>query len=756
MTVDVKIWGIVQGVGFRPFVSRLAAVNGITGWVANEGGHVHIVATGTRDAIVRFLAGLAGENDGPAAVVHMETNYAVEPQTFDCFTIIESSKGKDDLVFLAPDLAICPECERELFTATDRRYLHPFISCMQCGPRYSILDQVPYDRDNTTMVDFKMCSFCAGQYGDFGDRRYHAETISCHDCGPQLLWTGLGGQTERFVALAAAVKALNTGKIVAVKGIGGYHLACTPFCTETVDNLRELKGREAKPFAVMFRNLAEVKKFCQVSVKAAQLLTAREKPIVLLPRKSSAIVASVYKLSRYLGAFLPYTPLHHLLLRETGPLIMTSANISDQPIIKDDAVMLGIKHHHLAGVLFNRRQIRIGIDDSVVRSTGSGEQVIRRARGYAPVPVYLGPVSDRPVMLLATGGQLKNTFCLTKQNFAYLSQHIGELDNVEAIAVYQHNIERMTSLLRIQPEAVCCDLHPDYTTTKFALRYAQAKGVQLFRLQHHFAHIAAVLAEKQIFEPVIGVAFDGTGYGTDGKIWGGEFLLCTPQGFERVAHLQYVPMLGGDAAIKEAWKTACMYLDHAGLEAAIEEEKWPLLKAALLAGVNTISSSSMGRFFDAASAILGLQRVATYEGECAIQLENKAAEYGADRPRGKPYRYQLQAQDGKIIVDVGPCICDLVTAKTAMVPLPVIAYNFHYTVADLTANVCELLREKYRVNRVVLSGGVFQNAILFDLTVDMLQRRNFTVAFNSVVPPNDGGVSLGQAFAGTYLLRGEI
>lgn len=756
LTIEYSIWGVVQGVGFRPFIARLADENNVKGYVYNLGGGVCITATGRQEDLDSFERGIVEEKPQPSEIVHLEKRILDEVRDFRDFTISESIEGENDMTFISPDLSICSNCEKELMEASDMRYLHPFISCMECGPRYSITDRIPYDRENTSMVEFDMCELCAGQYTDRENRRFHAQTISCHHCGPQLVYSERGGvEHEREAALEKAMETLNSGGIIAIKGIGGYHLACSALDVASVRKLRILKGREAKPFAVMFRDMEEIRKYCKVSEKESRLLTGKEKPIVLLEQKDTALPEEVSKGSRFTGCFLPYTPLQRLILDGTPPLVMTSANISDSPIIKEDAEMLQMLGDDLAGVLRNGRDIRTGIDDSVVKAIGDDVQFIRRARGYVPLPVYIkGIGKGYSGDILTLGGQTKNTFCLLKQSaglkgsLAYVSQHIGDLDDLGTYESYLWNIGHMKDLLRAKPERLCCDLHPGYASTA----YAEQQGAEVLKVQHHYAHIASVMAEKGICEEVIGVAYDGTGYGTDGKIWGGEFLLCSPSGYRRAAHLDYVPMPGGDSSVREAWKSAAAYLHASGLESCIKDERWGLLKKALDSKLNVVESSSMGRLFDAVSSILGISHTAGFEGECAILLENKAAGYihNNEEKHIKAYGFDINDINGVYNVNMNSCIRGIVEDRELKADAAAIAYRFHRTVAAMTTETCRRLRDKYGIRKVALSGGVFQNGILFGMVLKELRYNGFEVFYNTFVPTNDGGISLGQAFAGLY------
>lgn len=756
LTIEYHIWGVVQGVGFRPFIARLADKYGLKGRVYNQGGGVYMTVSGQAGALESFEKDITDYKPQPSEIVHLEKRILDKVRDYSDFSISASTGGENDIAFISPDLSVCESCEKELADPSDPRYRHPFISCMECGPRYSIIDSVPYDRDSTSMVDFRMCGFCIGQYTDMDERRFHAQTISCHNCGPQLEYTDLAGTEKNGgKALQKAVAVLNCGEIIAVKGIGGYHLACSALDEDAIKRLRLFKGRENKPFAVMFRDMHEIRKYCWVSKKEALLLQGKAKPIVLLEHISRDIPEEVGKGSRFTGCFLPYTPLQKLILENTPALVTTSANISDSPIIKEDEQMLSMLGGALAGVLHNGRAIRVGIDDSVVRAVGEDVQFIRRSRGYAPLPVYIKS-KDYCYKgdILAMGGQTKNTFSLVKHSdrmsgsLAYLSQHMGDLDELRTYENYISNIEHMKKLLDIRPERICCDLHPGYRSTS----YGQSLGGELVNVQHHYAHIASVMAEKGIFDRVIGIAFDGTGYGTDGKIWGGEFMICSPFGYSRAAHLDYVPMPGGDASVREAWKSAAAYLHSAGVESNIRHEGLELLKSALSNRINTIDSSSMGRLFDAVSSILDISHTAAFEGESAILLENRAAQYLRDTGGGDigGYSFGIESFEGIYKIKMTECIKGIVEAKSAKADTAEIAYRFHRTVVDLTTETCRLLRDSHGISKVAVSGGVFQNAVLFSMLVRELKKSGFEIYYNTMVPPNDGGIALGQAFAGIY------
>lgn len=783
-TFQIRIWGVVQGVGFRPFVHRIAKAHDLRGFVSNNGACVLIVIQADDKQLDNFLHDLENKKPQSSEIIRMDVSemdcgnfdsrsplnkcfvsiggaICDHDSCFDQFKIGPSTDACDNQVFISPDLAVCDKCMEDLFNGDNRRYLHPFVSCMECGPRYSIIECVPYDRENTTMFDFFMCNSCLEEYTSIGDRRYHAQTISCHQCGPQLKFRQSVRDKEVTGAEAfeASVEMLKAGKVLAVKGIGGFHLCASAFDTNAVEALRQLKGREEKPFAVMFDDLSEIDKYCYVSEEERELLVSREKPIVLLKRKESDISASVYKSSRYLGCFLAYTPLHKMLISSCGPLVMTSANVSGEPIIIDEERVMTLDGSILSGVLYNERRILTGIDDSVIKvSRGKGIQFIRRARGFVPLPLYLGDEVKNAGSVLACGSDLKNTFCLTQNGYAYLSQYGGDLEEVGNYVTYKQNIERLKKLLRINPETVCCDLHPQYQSSKFA----REMGIRVLEVQHHYAHILSVMAENNLQKQIIGVAFDGTGYGTDGNMWGGEFLVASTDGFIRAGHLMYVPLLGGDSSVKEAWKTAYSYLYSSGLEAYIKDERWPVIKAALEHKVNMVLSSSMGRLFDAVSSLAGIKDYSEFEGECAILLENYAADYmclnnlqdifeniefdGA-YSWYKPYKYDIIHNNGVLVGDMKRCIGEIVSESRKGTDKATIAWRFHITVIDYVVKMCTKLRSLYKIDEVALGGGVFQNSVIFEGVVSMLTNKGFKVYFNTKVPVNDGGISLGQAYA---------
>ena len=819
-TVKIKIWGIVQGVGFRPFVAKLADRLEMRGEVLNIGGLVDIVLTDTQERINAFLDALKKEKPLPAEIVHIRIE-ELPYRDFDGFTILDSDEGDDEAAMIPADLSICPDCLKELKDPANPRYMHPFISCMICGPRYTIIDKIPYDRENTAMIEFPMCDFCHGEYTDRKDRRYHAQTVSCHDCGPMLKYRfseskgvqrdacSLGvigiNADERIMdravfPLLEAVNLILAGKIIALKGVGGYYFVCSPFIETAVQKLRRLKNREEKPFAVMFRDMEQIRRYCHATNEEETLLLSSAKPIVLLERKNQTpqslkrlqkeICPEVYKTSRYIGAFLPSMGLQHMLIDFCGPIIATSANLSDMPIINEDEEMFALQdaleyeadgEKLLAAVFYNERKIRIRLDDSVVRVIDGQPQMIRRSKGYAPVPLYINQRLGKEDMILATGGQLKASFSLSKGSFSYVSQYFGDLESMEAERLYEENVERMAQLFRIKPNLVVSDLHPLYYTTGFAERYSQQNGIELIRVQHHHAHVASVMAEHDLQGPVIGVSFDGTGFGTDGAVWGGEFLLCEDDEFKRAAHLEYIQMLGGDSSMKEGWKSAYSYLYHYQRKADIDfcptesadprgyfveptnprwrpdepaDPRWPMVKAGIQHKINTIQSSSMGRLFDSIAAYAGIHEYNRYEGECAIMLENAAAEAISEglEPWTMNFVINEQEHDRPIQISAREIFRRVQEAKDAGIDQRRIALGFHYGVAEMIHTVCNRIRKEKGIDKVALTGGVFQNKILMDKTLQLLRGDEFLTYYNVSVGPNDGGVCLGQNYIGMKYL----
>ncbi len=917
ITKRIKAFGIVQGVGFRPLVYRMAKKLGVKGFVRNVGGYVEIAVQSGAEQLEEFCMELSNLHSVGVEIIKIEAEEITQEQALSNLPthfwsklgeeevwkdfIIVESKSSEEVPILPPDLPICPKCQEELFDEDNRRYHNPFISCMSCGPRYTIMEEVPYDRHTTTMVDFPMCPSCYEEYKSPDSRRFHAQTISCNECGPYLLlreyssihgknhseskqeklnlsasrqdklnisvfgkdelicnklnrgedsqgelnqsnvnqsdinkaeWNDKGilsleknsankgdetlglkmasssikkftnRYSENEEALVRAVSILKDGGIVAVKGIGGYHLVCSPFIEETVVNLRRLKGREEKPFAVMFPDLGELEEYCRIGEEEKALLLSNARPIVLSYMEKDRMAPSTNKGSMYCGAFLPYTPLQLLLTKECGPLIMTSANLSNQPIIKDDDKMCSLWSPYLKGVLYNSRRIVRTVDDSVAKIIDGKPQLIRRSRGFVPYPVFLSEkentdskegngLSDEnwaklefqldqktnikteekieqnkdqksdqkieqklkqirqekeePILMkhgiFSAGGDLKAAFCLYKDGRAVVSQYIGDLEESSVMKEYQRAYGDLKELLKINPGFGVCDMHPNYHSARFV----KSLGLPFLEVQHHHAHIASVMAEHDLHNRVIGIAFDGTGYGTDGNIWGGEFLVCEGKDFRRAAHLSYTPMIGGDQSMKDAKKTASCYMINGGLSEYVEDERGNMIKAALDNKINTILSSSMGRLFDAVASILHIAQENRYEGECAALLEKEAVFAIRDKIVATALAFGVIERDNRIELDPIPVLKGILENKNND-GVRALALGFHYALSNAIESICILLREKYQTSDVALSGGVFQNSVLTEQTLCVLREKGFHVYTNLSVPPNDGAISLGQTY----------
>jgi hydrogenase maturation protein HypF len=728
---------VVQGVGFRPFVHALATGLGLTGLVGNDLDGVFAEVEGPAAAVSEFLRRL--ERDAPPlARIERVTAMAVTPQRSAEFVIAASAAGSGlRRTLVSADTATCADCLRELSDPADRRHEYPFINCTNCGPRFTIVRDVPYDRPLTTMAPFAMCERCAAEYHDPGDRRFHAQPTCCPACGPRLALLN-SGDDDSTDPLQAAAELLRRGRVLAVKGLGGYHLAADAGCEQAVAALRARKHREDKPFAVMAADLAAAAELAEIGETAARLLTSPARPIVLLPRRPGAAVApAVAPGNRQLGIMLPYTPLHHLLLAAMArPIVLTSGNVSDEPIAyRDDEARETLKGIADA-FLIHDRAIHVRTDDSVARTFRGRPMLVRRSRGYVPEPMTTGTSFPRPV--LACGAELKNTFCLARGRHAFVSHHIGDLENAETLRSFTEGIEHFCRLFDIDPQVVAHDLHPEYLSTKYAMELDRP----LEGVQHHHAHIASCLADNGEDGPVIGVAFDGTGYGTDGTIWGGEFLAASLAAFERGGHLEPVPMPGGAAAIRQPWRMAAAYTGDPEVGRR-HPDQWSAVLAMAAKGINSPLTSSAGRLFDAAAALLGVRDAINYEGQAAIEFEQLAdpgetGEYPArvegGIQAGVPFRIRGSDLLHAVIED-----------RTDGVPAPVIAARFHHGVAALIEAGCLLMRERHGLDTVALSGGVFQNLLLLRATVARLEARGFGVLLHARVPCNDGGISLGQA-----------
>jgi hydrogenase maturation protein HypF len=743
----IRVEGVVQGVGFRPFVYSLATSLGLGGLVGNDPGGVFAEVEGSPEAVAKFLA-LLELQAPPLARIERVAATSLGVTGGADFVIMPSQAGGQHGTLIAADSATCAECLRELADPADRRYRYPFLNCTNCGPRFTIVRDVPYDRPSTTMSGFPMCAQCAAEYHDPANRRFHAQPVCCPACGPRLaLVTADGASLPGSDPLVAAADLLRSGQIVAVKGLGGYHFTAAAGNEHATAALRARKHREDKPFALMVPDLATAGLLCAVDEIAERLLASARRPIVLMPRLPAAdrqVAAAVAPGNRELGVMLPYTPLHHLLLEEVaGPIVATSGNVSDEPIaVRDDEAL-----ERLAGIadafLLHDRPIHIRTDDSVVRVLAGRESVIRRSRGYVPEPLTVSLSFRRPV--LACGAELKNTFCLAKGNRAFVSQHIGDLGNAVTLRSFTEGVEHFRRVFEVEPKLVAHDLHPDYLSTKYAVGLA---GVELLGVQHHHAHVAACLADNGEAGPVIGVAFDGTGYGTDGTIWGGEFLIADLAGFERAAYLDPVPMPGGAAAVRQPWRMAAAYLAASyrdgmpeGLAVCQRNDRlWAAVLAMADRKINSPLTSSAGRLFDAVAALVGVRDEVNYEGQAAIELEQLA-----DVRERSGYPAAITGRDGRLTVRGADLVSAAAQDLLAGVAPPLIAARFHNGVAAAIVGVCALLREQTGLTAVVLSGGVFQNQMLTSRAIAGLAECGFRVMLHSRVPCNDGGISLGQA-----------
>lgn len=751
--------GIVQGVGFRPFVHRLAGELRLTGTVLNFTGGVEIEVEGDPSAVAAFGAALLTEKP-PLAVIETLTAEDLSPAGDTDFLILPSREAPGAPVSISPDIATCPDCLRELTDPADRRHRYPFTNCTNCGPRYTITRRIPYDRPNTSMAPFPMCPDCAREYHDITDRRYHAQPVACPRCGPTLRFTSREGQVlTADMALVGALKALRAGQIVAIKGLGGFHLACDATNEEAVRRLRERKRREEKPLAVMAGSLGEVRRFAVVEGEGEELLQSPAAPIVLAPKRlPEALAPSVAPGSPDYGVMLPYTPLHHLLFAdgEFVALVMTSGNLSEEPLCTDNAEARLRLDGICDGFLDHDRDILIGCDDSVLRWTQRGAIPVRRARGYAPLPIRLA----RPVRpLLAVGGHLKNTVCLASGTNAVLSQHIGDLENEATLRHFAAIITHLQCVLQVAPQALACDRHPGYLSTQWACERADELGVPLVEVQHHHAHIVACMADNDYYDPVVGLACDGTGYGDDGTIWGCEVLWTSTGEARRLGHLRPIPLPGGDAAIREPWRVLGAYLREAYGEDFLETlppavthpipgDSWQVLSRMISRGLNSPLASSAGRLFDAVAALLGLCPRAAFEGQPAMALEALASA-GAD-----PYPYAAGWQGQELVLDPRPTLGAMVDEVNAGTPAAVVASRFHETFARTLRDAAVLACERTGLQTVALSGGTFQNRLLHERLCDLLDECGLRVLHHRRVPPNDGGLALGQAVVAEAQLDG--
>jgi len=769
---NIFIEGVVQGVGFRPFVYNLAKSKGYKGSIKNTSSGVMIEIK--CDDPEYFLS-LIKKNCPPLAQIYSIDIKESPTNNFRDFTILDSFDS-EGFTHLPPDISVCEDCINELCDPSDRRFLYPFINCINCGPRYSITRQIPYDRPNTTMSDFQMCSECEREYNDPSNRRFHAQPNACHECGPRL---SLFFENSEFKGtneekLKMTITLLKQGAIVALKGIGGFHLACDAENDDAIMKLRERKKRINKPFAIMSPDIETVKNFCEVSQAEFKLLNDKRRPVVLLKKKAQYnLSAHIAPNNGCLGFMLPYTPLHYLLFAYPGlpkadiaaksfsALIMTSGNISEEPIIVDNDKAIALLYGVADAFLVHDREIFMRVDDSVLKIYNSKPVFIRRSRGYAPDSVRL---DDGAFDILATGADIKSTFTIIKGEQAVISQHIGDLENVETLEFFQETFDNLKCVYRASPAAVAYDIHPGYHSSNWALKYAEMNGIKSYGIQHHYAHIASVMAERGLKDRIIGIAFDGTGYGTDGNLWGGEFLICDINGFERVGHFKYIPLPGGEMSIRECWRTAVSYLRNAinkVYPGSFDNERLFAILDSIgfikrfgtvrienilkIIGDGKFSplSSSAGRLFDAVSAIIGVCDANTFEGESAAALEGILDEKQLEMQGLYPYEIR---EGSPCIIDFSDMFMCIVEDIKHNQDKKDISMKFHNTLVEVVKDMANIIRHKTGINTVALSGGVFQNKYIVENVYKILEKRGFEIYFNEKAPCNDGGLSLGQAY----------
>ena len=773
VTKRIRVYGIVQGVGFRPTVSRHAVSNGIRGNVCNKGPYVEIYAQGSGAQVDGFFKDLEERPPKRAAILKINTEDipAENAPQFGAFDIIESEKTKGE-IFVSPDIAICDECKEEMYNSKDRRYLHPFINCTCCGPRMTILDSLPYDRERTSMKEFPMCPDCAEEYDDPKTRRYDAQPVCCNACGPEVYLIGRGERGRD--AITYTRKVIHDGGIVAIKGIGGFHLCCDATNEETVSRLRMLKHRPAKPFAVMAKDETVVKRECIVTPEQEQILTGHQKPILLLDRRSNGgqtekLAPSVAPGNPKVGVMLPYAPVQLLLFQYDDGiempdlLVMTSGNTSGAPICRDDEEAITELSHLCDAILSHNRKIRIRADDTVMDFYKNEPYMIRRSRGYAPLPFMTS--TDWKGQVLAVGGELKNTFCIGVDSRFYPSPYVGDLEDLRTVKALQETIHRFQTLLEVEPQVVVCDLHPKYNSTVVA----ENLGFPMLQVQHHYAHVLSCMTENDCQEPVIGVSFDGTGYGTDETIWGGEILLADYQNFIRFGSITPFLQIGGDASAKEGWRIAVSMIYGYTKN---REKAWDIIEKLGLCSeqeskvqftmadrkINAVMSTSAGRLFDAVSAILGIRRQSSFEGEASTALQFAAEEF---EQKGKLNGNEIwdnvqpviSELEERCLLNTEALVKQIVEVKLQGTDSGELAYLFHQTLAEQIVVACIEARKSSGRNKTALSGGVFQNRLLLHLTEERLGQEGFEVLRHHMIPPNDGGIAIGQAAYGMNRLQ---
>ena len=753
---NIRISGIVQGVGFRPFVYTQAISNRITGWVRNSSAGVEIIANGLETDIDLFIYAIRNQSP-PLAKIDSFSVMDVKPNGYTQFDIIQSDSTPGGFIPISPDMSICQDCTRELFDSHNRRFRYPFINCTNCGPRFTFINDIPYDRPLTTMASFEMCGICREEYENPLDRRFHAQPIACDHCGPKIWLETLSGEkTFGETGLKTAREWIKNGKIIALKGLGGFHLACNALDEKAVNRLRHRKKRSDKPFAVMAFDLESAEKFCVLTNAEKELVTSREKPIVIVQRKIETLLPeAIAPSSLTLGIMLPYTPLHLLLLESADDfpelLVMTSGNMSEEPIAFTNESAISELGNIADAFLLNNRDIETRLDDSVVMGVNQNIYFLRRSRGYAPNPIRLKkPVNE----ILAVGAELKNTFCLTKGGYAFLSHHIGDMQNLETLNAFEEGIPHYEKLFNISPVAVACDLHPDYLSTQYAQKRTKQSNLPLFSVQHHHAHMASCLADNQwdADEPVTGIIFDGTGVGTDGTIWGGEVFFGGYNQLERKYHLAYLPLPGGDSAIRHPCKTAAGYLWGLGIEwddtipsiSVLGETDQKILRSQLENQINCPKTSSMGRLFDAVASLIGLRQHVNYEAQAAIELEN-----AVDHQITEGYQFNISGE----IIDPAPVLNAVIRDYTNGSQVSEIAAKFHNGIRRLILDLSMQIVSQTGCRNVALSGGVMQNRYLIKNVIQDLREDGFHPLIHKNVPANDGGIALGQAIVACHHLQ---
>ena len=764
ITQQIRVYGIVQGVGFRPTVSRHAMETGITGSVCNKGPYVEIFAQGTKEQVDAFLDALDHRPPKRAAILKLDVKDAPDPPEYASFEIVESEKTKGE-IFVSPDIAICDECIEEMNDPKNRRYQHPFINCTCCGPRLTILDALPYDRERTSMKEFPMCPECAEEYYNPETRRYDAQPVCCNDCGPEVY---IMDRTERGrEAITYARRIIADGGVVAVKGIGGFHLACDATNEAAVSRLRTLKTRPMKPFAVMMRDHTVVERECVIAPEQEEILCGHQKPILLLDKKRGGkLCPSIAPDNPKVGVMLPYAPVQILLfdyddgIDMPDCLVMTSGNVSGAPICREDKDVREQLSGFCDAVLSHNRKIRIRADDSVMDFYRGEPYMIRRSRGYAPLPYILSHGFQGRV--LATGGELKNTFCVGVNDLFYPSSYVGDLADLRTVDALQETIGRLQTLLETEPEIVACDLHPKYNSTLVA----EETGRPLIKVQHHYAHIVSCMAENDHEEPVLGVSFDGTGYGSDGTIWGGEILQADYHGFTRIGSIAPFLQMGGDHSSREGWRIACsMILDrYEDPDRALEiirtldlcdDNTAKVQRMMFEKRINAVDSTSVGRLFDAVSAILGIRKASTFEGEAATSLQFAAQRGRTLGEKRNPWNGILRELNGRKILPTDELTAQLLEERLAGEDPEVLAYMFHDALAAMAARACIEASRQTGIRTAALSGGCYQNTLLLELTQKRLEEAGLQVLIHRLVPPNDGGIALGQAVVAMQALEDQ-